>query len=79
MFQEKLPRTSVPEMARTDLAPVVLQLKALGIDDIMSFVRTDMIRVAMSKFFDPFDVGCRNLSLHLPQRTCCGRWNYCML
>lgn len=34
---EKLPATTVPEMQRTNLAPVILQLKALGIDNVLRF------------------------------------------
>lgn len=34
---EKLPPATVPEMQRTNLAPVVLQLKALGIDNVLRF------------------------------------------
>eukprot|EP01047_Picozoa_sp_COSAG01_P021652 COSAG01_NODE_1261_length_11001_cov_11.811961_15_plen_606_part_00 len=37
-FLKVLPAATTPEMARTDLGSVVLQLKALGIDDIMNFV-----------------------------------------
>lgn len=33
----KLPTNSVPEIQRTSLAPVILQLKALGIDNIVRF------------------------------------------
>uniref|UniRef100_A0A8C5CLJ4 DEAH-box helicase 35 n=1 Tax=Gadus morhua TaxID=8049 RepID=A0A8C5CLJ4_GADMO len=33
---EKLPASTVPEMQRTNLAPVILQLKALGIDNVLS-------------------------------------------
>ena len=36
-FLESLPVTSVPEIQRTDLTSLVLQLKALGIDDILHF------------------------------------------
>jgi len=36
-FETVMPAAPAPEMARTDLAPVVLQLKALGIDDILHF------------------------------------------
>ena len=32
---EKLPASTVPEMQRTNLAPVILQLKALGIDNVL--------------------------------------------
>ena len=34
---ESLPETTVPEIQRSNLAPVILQLKALGIDDIVRF------------------------------------------
>ena len=34
---EKLPASNVPEMQRTSLAPVILQLKALGIDNVLRF------------------------------------------
>lgn len=34
---EKLPASTVPEMQRTSLAPVILQLKALGIDNVLRF------------------------------------------
>lgn len=34
---EKLPENTVPEIQRSDLASTVLQLKALGIDDIVHF------------------------------------------
>ena len=34
---EKLPASTVPEMQRTNLAPVILQLKALGIDNVLRF------------------------------------------
>lgn len=34
---EKLPPSTVPEMQRTNLAPVILQLKALGIDNVLRF------------------------------------------
>ncbi|XP_055508154.1 probable ATP-dependent RNA helicase DHX35 [Leucoraja erinacea] len=34
---EKLPESTVPEMQRSNLAPVVLQLKALGIDNVLRF------------------------------------------
>ena len=34
---ESLPEATVPEIQRSDLAPVVLQLKALGIDNIARF------------------------------------------
>jgi ATP-dependent RNA helicase DDX35 len=32
-----LSKQSIPEIQRTNLAPVVLQLKALGIDDVLHF------------------------------------------
>lgn len=34
---QSLPETSVPEVQRSNLAPVILQLKALGIDNIVRF------------------------------------------
>ncbi|XP_037771510.1 probable ATP-dependent RNA helicase DHX35 isoform X3 [Chelonia mydas] len=34
---EKLPQSTVPEMQRSNLAPVILQLKALGIDNVLRF------------------------------------------
>ncbi|XP_008317580.1 probable ATP-dependent RNA helicase DHX35 [Cynoglossus semilaevis] len=34
---EKLPSSTVPEMQRSNLAPVILQLKALGIDNVLRF------------------------------------------
>lgn len=34
---EKLPAATVPEMQRSNLAPVILQLKALGIDNVLRF------------------------------------------
>lgn len=34
---EKLPASTVPEMQRSNLAPVILQLKALGIDNVLRF------------------------------------------
>lgn len=34
---DNLPETTVPEIQRSDLAPVLLQLKALGIDNIVRF------------------------------------------
>lgn len=34
---EKLPASTVPEMQRTNLASVILQLKALGIDNVLRF------------------------------------------
>uniref|UniRef100_UPI00358F01F0 probable ATP-dependent RNA helicase DHX35 isoform X1 n=1 Tax=Myxine glutinosa TaxID=7769 RepID=UPI00358F01F0 len=34
---EKLPRATVPEMQRSNLSPVVLQLKALGVDNPLRF------------------------------------------
>ena len=34
---DKLERATVPEMQRSNLAPVVLQMKALGIDNIVRF------------------------------------------
>ncbi|OXB66914.1 UNVERIFIED_CONTAM: hypothetical protein H355_004656, partial [Colinus virginianus] len=34
---EKLPKSTVPEMQRSNLAPVILQLKALGIDNVLRF------------------------------------------
>ncbi|EDL96628.1 DEAH (Asp-Glu-Ala-His) box polypeptide 35 (predicted), isoform CRA_a [Rattus norvegicus] len=34
---EQLPQSTVPEMQRSNLAPVVLQLKALGIDSVLRF------------------------------------------
>ncbi|XP_030068758.1 putative ATP-dependent RNA helicase DHX35 [Microcaecilia unicolor] len=33
----KLPQSTVPEMQRSNLAPVILQLKALGIDNVLRF------------------------------------------
>lgn len=33
----RLPKATVPEMQRSDMAPVILQLKALGIDNILRF------------------------------------------
>lgn len=36
-FEQKLPATTVPEMQRSDLSGTVLQLKSLGIDNIMHF------------------------------------------
>ncbi len=33
----RLPDTTIPEIQRSDLAPIVLQLKALGIDNIVRF------------------------------------------
>ncbi|EED81955.1 predicted protein [Postia placenta Mad-698-R] len=34
---DKLPRTTAPEITRTDLTTPILQLKSLGIDDLMKF------------------------------------------
>ena len=34
---EKLQQTTVPEMQRSNLAPVILQLKALGVDNVLRF------------------------------------------
>ncbi|XP_038289758.1 probable ATP-dependent RNA helicase DHX35 isoform X2 [Canis lupus familiaris] len=34
---DKLPQCTVPEMQRSNLAPVILQLKALGIDNVLRF------------------------------------------
>ncbi|XP_026520850.1 probable ATP-dependent RNA helicase DHX35 isoform X3 [Notechis scutatus] len=34
---EKLPQSTIPEMQRSNLAPVILQLKALGIDNVLRF------------------------------------------
>ncbi|KAK3610344.1 hypothetical protein CHS0354_029813 [Potamilus streckersoni] len=34
---DKLPPSTVPEMQRSDLAPVILQLKALGISNVLRF------------------------------------------
>jgi hypothetical protein len=34
---DSLPAATVPEMQRSDLAPVVLQLKALGITNLVRF------------------------------------------
>nr|XP_010589984.1 probable ATP-dependent RNA helicase DHX35 [Loxodonta africana] len=34
---DKLPQATVPEMQRSNLAPVILQLKALGIDNVLRF------------------------------------------
>ncbi|XP_058535533.1 probable ATP-dependent RNA helicase DHX35 isoform X1 [Ochotona princeps] len=34
---DKLPPSTVPEMQRSNLAPVILQLKALGIDNVLRF------------------------------------------
>ncbi|MBN3311408.1 DHX35 helicase, partial [Atractosteus spatula] len=34
---EELPPATVPEMQRTNLSPVILQLKALGIDNVLRF------------------------------------------
>uniref|UniRef100_A0A8C6EUL5 Probable ATP-dependent RNA helicase DHX35 n=1 Tax=Marmota marmota marmota TaxID=9994 RepID=A0A8C6EUL5_MARMA len=34
---DKLPQSTVPEMQRSNLAPVILQLKALGIDNVLRF------------------------------------------
>ncbi|XP_075867233.1 putative ATP-dependent RNA helicase DHX35 isoform X2 [Microcebus murinus] len=34
---DKLPESTVPEMQRSNLAPVILQLKALGIDNVLRF------------------------------------------
>lgn len=34
---DKLPDSTVPEIKRLDLSNVILQLKALGIDDIFGF------------------------------------------
>ena len=36
-FQKLLPST-IPEMQRSNMAPVVLQLKALGVDNILRFI-----------------------------------------
>jgi len=36
-YEAELPAVSVPEMQRSELSRVILQLKALGIDSIMSF------------------------------------------
>ena len=33
----KLDKSTVPEMQRSNLAPVVLQMKALGIDNVVRF------------------------------------------
>lgn len=43
---EKLPPSTVPEMQRTNLAPVILQLKALGIDNVLrfSFLSVSLLR-----------------------------------
>lgn len=34
---DKLPDSTVPEIKRLDLSNVILQLKALGVDDIFGF------------------------------------------
>lgn len=34
---DKLPQCTIPEMQRSNLAPVILQLKALGIDNVLRF------------------------------------------
>ncbi|XP_039720269.1 putative ATP-dependent RNA helicase DHX35 isoform X3 [Pteropus medius] len=34
---DKLPQSTIPEMQRSNLAPVILQLKALGIDNVLRF------------------------------------------
>ena len=34
---KKLERSTIPEIQRSNLAPVVLQMKALGIDNIVRF------------------------------------------
>ncbi|XP_068379897.1 probable ATP-dependent RNA helicase DHX35 isoform X3 [Eschrichtius robustus] len=34
---DQLPQSTVPEMQRSNLAPVILQLKALGIDNVLRF------------------------------------------
>ncbi|XP_026925890.1 probable ATP-dependent RNA helicase DHX35 isoform X3 [Acinonyx jubatus] len=34
---DKLPQCTVPEMQRSNLAPVILQLKALGVDNVLRF------------------------------------------
>ena len=36
-FHEELPETTAPEILRSNLGAVVLQLKALGVDDILAF------------------------------------------
>ncbi|KAI3425228.1 hypothetical protein D9Q98_008996 [Chlorella vulgaris] len=36
-YEDKLPATTVPEMQRSDLSGTVLQLKSLGIDNVMTF------------------------------------------
>ncbi|KAI9835589.1 MAG: hypothetical protein M1819_002040 [Sarea resinae] len=36
-YQTVLPATSIPEIQRSNLAPVILQLKALGIDNVARF------------------------------------------
>ncbi|KAL4419831.1 hypothetical protein ABPG75_006929 [Micractinium tetrahymenae] len=36
-YESKLPATTVPEMQRSDLSGAVLQLKSLGVDNIMTF------------------------------------------
>uniref|UniRef100_A0A3B5KEU0 RNA helicase n=1 Tax=Takifugu rubripes TaxID=31033 RepID=A0A3B5KEU0_TAKRU len=37
LYTGKLPDSTVPEMQRSNLAPVILQLKALGIDNVLRF------------------------------------------
>eukprot|EP00741_Cyanophora_paradoxa_P001242 tig00000473_g1199.t1 len=36
-YEKQLPDNDLPEMQRTNLEPVILQLKALGIDDVLHF------------------------------------------
>uniref|UniRef100_A0A3B4YXC3 RNA helicase n=1 Tax=Seriola lalandi dorsalis TaxID=1841481 RepID=A0A3B4YXC3_SERLL len=50
---EKLPASTVPEMQRTNLAPVILQLKALGIDNVLriSLHYVNMLIVGLNMIF----------------------------
>uniref|UniRef100_A0A8C3KD76 Probable ATP-dependent RNA helicase DHX35 n=1 Tax=Calidris pygmaea TaxID=425635 RepID=A0A8C3KD76_9CHAR len=57
---EKLPKSTVPEMQRSNLAPVILQLKALGIDNVLRFpfLSVSPRLESLSSFFS-LDMHCR--------------------
>lgn len=50
---EKLPASTVPEMQRSNLAPVILQLKALGIDNVLrfNFLSVSMFIFTLAAFY----------------------------
>lgn len=60
-YRDEMMATNVPEIQRTNLASTVLQLKAMGINDLLSFDFMDPppLQVSVQQF-----VMCKNIKYH---------------